>query len=105
MSEAKERLFEEVGISQVELKQIFCFTYFYKFNEHLYEYEYDHVLVGEFNGDYKINPDEVEELKWVDIKKLQNDLIKKPQIFAPWFLLAAPKVIEYLNQPNSCFLK
>lgn len=95
--EAKERLFEEVGISQVDLKEIFCFTYFHKFEEHLFEYEYDHVFVGEFQGDYKINPDEVEELKWVDIKTLQSDLIKKPQIFAPWFLLAAPKVIEYLK--------
>ena len=52
-----------------------------------------------------INPDEVEELEWIDIENLTIDLIKKPQIFAPWFLLAAPKVIEYLNHPNNCFLK
>lgn len=105
VSEAKERLFEEVGILQGDLKEIFCFTYFHQFDEHLYEYEYDHVLVGEFDGNYKINPDEVEELEWIDIKNLTIDLIKKPQIFAPWFLLAAPKVIEYLNHPNNCFLK
>lgn len=97
VSEAKQRLFEEVGISQVDLKEAFCFTYFHKFDQNLFEYEYDHVLVGEFHGNYKINPEEVESMEWIDINKLKKDLIKKPQIFAPWFLLAAPKVIQFLS--------
>lgn len=101
-SEAKMRLFEEVGIEQNNLKEVFCFTYFHKFSDTLFEYEFDHVLIGDFCGEYKINPDEVEELKWVDFDTLKNDLIKKPQTFAPWFLLCAPRVLDYLTHQTTC---
>lgn len=102
ISEAKDRLFEEVGIEHDDLKEIFCFTYFHKFSDTLFEYEYDHVLIGNYCGEYKINPSEVEEMKWVDFATLKDDLIKKPQIFAPWFLIAAPKVIDHITSETSC---
>lgn len=102
LGEAKKRLIDECGITTNNLKEIFCFNYFNKFNQNLFEYEIDHVLIGSYEGKYKINPEEVEELAWVDMEKLQSDMIEKPQIFAPWFLLAAPKVVEYLkNHPNN----
>lgn len=102
VDEAKKRLFEETGIVQGELKEAFCFTYFHKFSDTLFEYEFDHVLIGEYCGEYKINPDEVEEMRWVDFDTLKNDLSKKPQIFAPWFLIAAPRVIDQLTRQKSC---
>lgn len=97
LKEAKSRLLEEVGISQQDLKELFCFTYFHKFSDDLFEYEFDHVLVGEYCGEYKINPDEVEEMRWVNFDDLKNDFTKKPQIFAPWFLIAAPRVVDILT--------
>lgn len=102
VEEAKTRLYEEVGIEQNTLNELFCFTYFHKFSDTLFEYEYDHVLIGDFCGEYKINPDEVEQMKWVDFETLKNDLIKKPQIFAPWFLIAAPRVIDILTLQTAC---
>ena len=101
LSEAKTRLKEELDICQNDLKEIFCFTYYHKFVDSLFEYEYDHVLVGKFNGECKINPEEVEEISWVDIDKLQVDLTKNPQAYWSWFLLCAPKVIDYIKNERS----
>lgn len=97
IGEAKVRLKEELSIKQDFLKEVFCFTYYHEFDKNLFEYEYDHVLVGDFCGEFDINPEEVEELQWIEFEKLLDDMTKKPQIFAPWFLLAAPKVIELLS--------
>lgn len=94
---AKQRLIEELGIENVRLDEIFTFTYLTKFNDNLYEYELDHVLVGEFDGEYVINPEEVEELYWIDIKELKKDMVVNPKKYATWFLIACPKVIEYLE--------
>ncbi len=97
LNEAKARLCEEVGIEQCNLKEVFCFTYFHKFSETLFEYEFDHVFVGDYCGEYKINPDEVEQMRWVDFETLKEEITKKPQDFAPWFLIVAPRVLEILN--------
>lgn len=97
ISDAKERLQEEVGIIPNELKELFSFVYFHEFNNDLYEYEYDHVLIGEWAGDWKINLDEVSQLKWIDIDELELDMRENPSKYAVWFLSLAPKVIEYLK--------
>ena len=100
LGDAATRLKFEVGIKvkAIDLKELFCFTYLTKFNVNLYEYEYDHVIVGKYDGEYKINKDEVSELKWVDIDKLALDMVKNPQKYASWFLICAPKVIEYIKK-------
>ena len=56
---AKERLFEELNIKTSSLREIGTFVYYNEFNPNLYEYEFDHILVGEFNGSYEANPEEV----------------------------------------------
>lgn len=97
IADAKIRLMEEVGIKTDSLHEIFSFVYFHKFNENLYEYEYDHVIVGEWQGDYETNLDEVSEMKWVDIDQLEKDMIQNPQNYAVWFLSLAPKVFDYIR--------
>lgn len=94
--DAQERLLEETGI-RCSVKEIFCFEYEHKFNENLYEHEYDHVLIGEFDGNFTLNPDEVAQMKWVSFSELEEELEKEPEKFAPWFVIAAPRVIEYLR--------
>ena len=95
----KDRLQFELGIEDnLELKELFTFTYMSKYNENLYEYEYDHVLLGsikEYN--FKFNTDEIADMKWVDIDWLADDMVKNPTNYATWFLICAPKVIEYLK--------
>ena len=103
LGDAATRLKFEVGIKvkAIDLKELFAFKYLTKFNDNLYEHEYDHVIVGKYDGGFEINKDEVSELKWVDIDRLSADLIKNPQKYASWFLICAPKVIEYIKKNKS----
>ena len=102
-----DRLNLEIGVKEkLTLKEIFSFTYLSKYEDNLYEYEYDHVLVGEYQKDKPINfnTDEIEEVKWIKIKDLKKDMVQNPTTYATWFVICAPKVIEYLeaiqNQNN-----
>ncbi|WMJ78435.1 MULTISPECIES: isopentenyl-diphosphate Delta-isomerase [unclassified Sedimentibacter] len=93
----KRRLEEEMGIANAELKEIFSFTYYYKFENGLAEFEYDHVFVGEYNGEFKLNSNEVAEAKWVDIDELMEWMKSKPHEFTPWFVIILPKIKEVLK--------
>lgn len=88
--QASERLYEELGIKFDKLKEVGSFIYCNKFNDNLYEYEYDHVLVGEVsqNIDYNLNVEEVDEIFWINIEDVKKDLIKHPQNYAVWFFEA-----------------
>lgn len=97
ISDAKQRLIEEVGIHVSDLKEIFSFVYFHSFDDGLSEYEYDHVLIGEWQGEYSINYNEVSELKWIQIDQLEKEMRDSPEKFAVWFLSLAPKVFQYIK--------
>ena len=99
-----DRLKFELGIDEkIDLKELFSFSYLSKYSSELYEYELDHVLIGKTTEDYfNFNKDEIEELKYVDIDWLKQDLVLNPTSYATWFLICAPKVIDYLkNKQNS----
>ena len=85
LDDASNRLKEELGITlqSNKLKEVFNFTYLTEFNANLYEYD--------------INPEEVNDLKWVDIDILAKDLVLTPKKYASWFLICAPKVISYIK--------
>lgn len=90
----------ELGIKErLQLKEIFKFTYLSKYAEDLYEYEFDHVLVGEYlqNGKIDFNTEEIAEVKWIKIEELKKEMVQKPTDFATWFITCAPKVFEYLG--------
>lgn len=97
ISEANKRLFEEIGIENCNLSELFSFTYFSQYSPSLFEYEFDHVLIGEYSGDFKINKEEVEELKWMEYSSLEKKLVNSPEKFSTWFLIAAPKVLQFLQ--------
>ena len=89
LSEAKCRLNDELGIDyKGQLKEIGTFIYFKKFHEELYEYELDHVLVGDYNGNFNINKDEVEWIEWFDIDFIKKDIIENPKKYSAWFFNA-----------------
>lgn len=94
---AQKRLVEELGITS-NLSELFKFTYMHKFSDTLYEYELDHVLLGKFDGDVKLNTQEASECEWIDIDKLASILTTNPTIFASWFIICAPKVLEYVKK-------
>lgn len=95
-----DRIGFELGIFEpIELREIFKFVYFSKYNENLYEYEYDHVFVGEYkNKDIKFNPDEIECIKWIKIGELKKDIVLNPNKYATWFIICAPKAFEYIEK-------
>jgi isopentenyl-diphosphate delta-isomerase len=98
MSEdAKQRLFEETGI-ECDLKELFCFEYEHKFEENLYEHEYDHVFIGKYQGQFNLNPEEVADMRWMSFRDVEKELDKEPEKFAPWFKMAAPRVLEHLKK-------
>ena len=99
MQSVYERLDFELGIAEnIPLQEIFSFVYYSKYNDDLFEYEYDHVLIGEFaEQEINYNKDEIFETKWVDVEFLKEDLVKNPQNYATWFLICAPRVIDFLQ--------
>jgi len=94
------RLNFELGIKdKINLQELFSFTYLSKYADDLYEYEYDHVLVGEYKQEnLNFNKDEISELKWWNIFDLEKELVLNPQKFATWFLICAPKVIYKIKE-------
>lgn len=95
--EANLRLKEELGISKtIPLEELFSFVYFANLGA-IFEYELDHVLLGNYSGKISINPEEAEKFEWIEISKLEKQLETNPKKFAPWFLICAPKVIEIIK--------
>ena len=84
---------EELGID-VKLRQLFQFTYYYKFKNDLTEYEYDFVLAGEYSGKVYLDKEEASEYKWIDIDELYKWVGEKPEEFTPWFIICLDRVIK-----------
>ncbi|MDD4532716.1 MAG: NUDIX domain-containing protein [Bacilli bacterium] len=93
----KKRLYEEMQID-CPVQEVFHFTYFHKFNDELFEYEYDHVFLGEYKGNFRLNPEEAAEAKWMNLDDLERMMIEQPELFTVWFLIAAPKVMRIIKK-------
>ena len=81
------RLFEEMGI-KTELKEAFNFTYKAELENGLIEHEYDHVLIGEFNGTPILNKDEAEDWKWISMEDVRKDIAENETDYTVWFVIA-----------------
>ena len=94
----QKRMEEELGIARGTCvpEELFAFNYFSQYDG-LSEYEIDHVFLTDYHGELKPDPDEIMELRWIDLDALQKELEEKPQTFSTWFLIAAPRVIEYVK--------
>lgn len=90
ISTAKRRLKEEMGI-EATLKKIGKIYYQARVGN-LIEREIDHIFVGFFEGNPKINPKEVEEWKWMHFEKFVKDVKTNSQKYAPWVKIILEKV-------------
>ena len=93
---ASRRLKEEMGFS-CGLKEVFSFIYKTGFDNGLMEHEFDHVFVGAYESEPKINPEEVAEYKWVTMEDLLKDVKKNPQNYTFWFKEILKKVGNKLS--------
>jgi isopentenyl-diphosphate Delta-isomerase len=94
---AQRRLMEEMGID-TPIKKIFEFTYQATFENGLYEYEFDHVFAGGYNGVIRANPEEVMDYCFKSPEDLRSLLKTNPRRFTAWFHLAFPKVETWLSR-------
>ena len=84
---ASRRLSEEMGI-KADLNLAFNFIYRAELENGLIEHEYDHVLIGEFNGLPILNKDEAEDWKWISIEDLRKDIKENETDYTVWFVIA-----------------
>jgi isopentenyl-diphosphate delta-isomerase len=102
---ATRRLQEEMGFD-CELLEVFSFIYQAKLDNELTEYEFDHVFVGYSDSEPVLNPEEVEDWKWIDLKVLQIDIQENPQSYTYWLRDCCDRFIAELvriKQPEGLF--
>ena len=90
------RLHEEMGF-KTELKELFHFIYKAPFDNGLTEHELDHVMIGYYNEEPKINPDEVENWKWMSIEEVLKDMQLHPEIYTVWFKIIFNEFYHFLE--------
>ncbi|MGM9575066.1 MAG: isopentenyl-diphosphate Delta-isomerase [Oscillospiraceae bacterium] len=95
---ALRRLDDELGISVSELREAGCFVYRFPFENGLTEFEYDHILVGEYDGGWTENPEEVECAEYADISSLKQSLLERSEAYTPWFITALKYAIKVHNE-------
>ena len=93
-SAGKRRLLDEMGFC-VELNEIGSFIYNIGFDNGLIEHELDYILVGKYNGNVKINPDEVDEWKWLSLDNIKDGIKIRPDNYTEWFKII---INDYYDQ-------
>jgi len=95
----QKRMEEELGIPKGSCKpeELFAFNYFSQYDG-LSEYEIDHVFLTDYHEEINPDPDEIMELRWVSLEDLQKEMEDAPEAFSTWFLIAAPRVMEYVSK-------
>jgi len=92
----QRRLQEEMGFT-TELKNQFSFIYKAPFINGLTEHEYDHILLGYYNGQPQPNPDEVADWKWMSLEAVEKDMHHQPNNYTAWFKILLEKYLEKLR--------
>jgi isopentenyl-diphosphate delta-isomerase len=93
----KRRLFEEMGF-ETELRDLFSFIYKAPFDNGLTEHELDHVLLGYYTGEPRINPQEVASWKWMGLEEVSADLKARPELYTAWFRIVFERFYDYIRQ-------
>ena len=97
---AARRLVEEIGIGGVKLTEVGVFSYYAEDPASgRVEYEYDHVLIGDMPAGRTVlpDPDEVADVRWVDLGELRAAMTDDPRSYAPWLPGVAGKLAEFLD--------
>ncbi len=90
------RLFEEMGF-KTDLKELFHFIYKAPFDNGLTEHELDHVMIGYFNENPTINPEEVEAWKWMKVEEIKTDMTLNPEVYTVWFKIIFDEFYHFLE--------
>ena len=96
---AERRLQEELGF-RTTLEKVFDFTYNTPFENGLTEHEFDHVYVGNFDGEIKPSIVEVRDYCFKNMEDIKESLHSHPQKYTAWFHLAFPKMYNWWQKEN-----
>lgn len=95
----KRRLKEEMGFV-TELRESISFIYKAPFDNGLTEHEYDHILIGRYNGLPHINESEVANWKWMTLDAIKSDIEAHPNKYTAWFKIIFDKFYQHINISN-----
>ena len=90
------RLQEEMGFT-TSLKEILSFIYKAPFDNGLTEHEYDHVMIGHYEGNPIINSEEVADWKWMAIEDVKRDILHNPDRYTVWFKIIFDKFYTHIT--------
>ena len=93
----KRRLKEEMGI-ETELRELFSFIYKAPFDNGLTEHELDHVMIGYYNGEPILDPEEVAAWKWMKPEDIKKDISVHPDNYSAWFKIIFDKFYDHISQ-------
>lgn len=100
LQRAVSRLGEEMGIEleEAQLRIIYSFSYAADdfTNPGWCENELDTVIVGEWDGRMRLNPEEASEAKWMGYEEMKEDMEKNPRFYSPWhkMIINDPRFVE-----------
>ena len=92
----ERRLQEEMGFC-VPLQETTSFIYKAPFDNGLTEHEFDHILIGTFEGVPNINPKEVADWKWMPLEEVRSDIARHPEQYTEWFKIIFDKFYQHIN--------
>lgn len=95
----KRRLQEEMGFV-AELDELISFIYKTPFDNGLTEHEFDHVMIGSYDGTPKINPDEVADWKWMKPEAVRMDIERHPEKYTAWFKIIFEKFYNHISKKS-----
>lgn len=97
---AKRRLKEEMGM-KCEIHPVFSFSYLAEFENGLTENEYDHVYFGVSDVIPQPNPAEVAAFSYINMEKLQNNLIQEEEKYTEWLKICFKEVMVHYKKEQT----
>lgn len=95
LNAAKRRVFEELGIERIEIKEVDIFKYKCDFKNGLIENEIDHIFIGKYNGEVNFNREEIDAVKWISEEEILQWIEDRPEEFTYWFKVLMNRKIEF----------
>lgn len=93
---ASRRLLEEMGMD-CALSKTFSFVYRAELENNLIEHEFDHVFIGVTDDEPKMNPEEVQDFKYLTVAEVTALLAFNPETFTSWFGICWHSVVGCLE--------